>query len=643
MRNKKCSIGWRATLAIFQHTERSAMHALRIPDLGKRNWVRTAYALLLLLATTAIALHAATFTDLASFDGTDGLGPGLMSLVQGTDGNFYGTTQNLGASGIGPYGTVFKITPGGTLTALYSFCSQSGCTDGETPAGALLQAANGKFYGTTSAGGANGLGTIFEITTGGTLTTLQSFDSTDGANPNAGLVQVANGDFYGTAAYGGANGVGTVFKMTAGGTLTVLHSFAGADGANPLAPLIQAANGDFYGTTQDGGSGSNANCEEGCGTVFKITPGGTLTTLHSFSSTDGSNLAAGLAQAANGNFYGTTQDGGSSSNCEGGCGTVFKITPGGTLTTLHSFDGPDGEFPAAGLVQATDGNFYGTTTGVGANGDGGTVFKITPGGTLTTLHSFDGPDGEFPAAGLVQATDGNFYGTTTGVGANGDGGTVFKITPGGTLTTLYNFCTQSHCTDGASPDGGLFQATNGNLYGTTFAGGVSDDGVVFRLSVGLGPFVETQTTSGKVGAAVKILGTKLTGATSVTFNGTAAVFTVVSSSEITTTVPAGATTGKVQVTTPSGTLSSNVAFRVTPQITSFAPPSGPVGTSVTITGVSLTQTTQVTFGGVKAITFSVTSDTQVTATVPTGAVTGRIVITTAGGTATSATSFTVTP
>jgi hypothetical protein len=191
------------------------------------------------------------------------------------------------------------------------------------------------------------------------------------------------------------------------------------------------------------------------------------------------------------------------------------------------------------------------------------------------------------------------------------------------------------------------QDTNGTFYGTTINGGSSGNcyqgcGTVFSLSLGLGPFVETRPTVGKVGTAVIILGTDLTGATGVSFNGTAATFKVVSSTEITTTVPTGATTATVTVTTPNGTLKSNVAFRVIPQIKSFTPGSGPVGTQVQITGVSLTQTIQVTFGGVAAINFTVDSDTQVTATVPTGARTGKIKITTPGGTATSGASFTVT-
>jgi uncharacterized repeat protein (TIGR03803 family) len=252
------------------------------------------------------------------------------------------------------------------------------------------------------------------------------------------------------------------------------------------------------------------------------------------------------------------------------------------LTTLYSFCShagcTDGANPFAGLVQATNGDLYGATGagGIGASvcapgqltpvGGCGTLFKITPSGTLATLYSFcsqgECTDGMYPLAALIQGTDGYLYGTTSGGGANGEG-TIFKITPSGKLTALYSLCSQSGCSDGASPQAALIQATNGDLYGTTMSGGAATYyGTVFSLSIGLGPFVEAQTTSGRVGAAVKILGTDLTGATSVTFNGTAATFTVVSPSLITTTVPTGATTGKVEVVTPGGTLSSNLVFRV---------------------------------------------------------------------------------
>jgi len=450
--------------------------------------------------------HGTTLTTLHSFDGTDGR-LSFAGLVQATNGNLYSTTYYGGAKNSGE---VFEITPGGTLTTLYNLCSKSDCADGEYTYAVPIQGTDGNFYGTTYLGGSKELGIVFKITPSGTQTTL--------------------------------------------------HSFGGADGSQPLVGLVQGANGDFYGTTYAGGSG-------GDGTIFKITPSGTFTTLHSFCAQsgcpDGENPFAALVQGIDDNLYGTTLGGGTK-----GFGTVFKITPGGTLTTLHSFctqsGCPDGQFPQTGLVQASNGNFYGTTIGGGTYGDG-TIFEITPGGKLTTLYNVCSqsgcPDGNYLYASLIQATDGNLYGIMDVGGANGSG-TIFKITLSGTLTTVYNFCSQRGCPDGQYPSGALVQDTDGNLYGTTADGGTNGDGTVFSLSVGLGPFVETEPTAAKVGATVRILGTNLTGTTSVNFNGKAATFTVVSSSEITTTVPAGATTGEVQIATPSGTLLSNVSFRV---------------------------------------------------------------------------------
>ena len=469
-------------------------------------------------AATAIASRAQTFTTLANFDYTNGYSPWSMALIQGTDGNFYGTTYGGGAYGMG---TVFRVTPTGDLTALYSFCAQTGCPDGNAPL--------------------------------------------------AGLVQATDGNFYGTTSLGGANNDGTVFKITPEGQLTTLHIFNGADGQNPGTTLVLASNGNFYGTTSNGG-GSNACNGPGCGTIFEITSAGEFTVLHIFNFVDGF-IPSGLVQASNGNFYGTAARGGVvSDSCPTGpgCGTVFEMTPAGNLTTLYTFHGDDGWEPSAALVQGTNGNFYGTTAWGGA-GNNGTVFEITPGGQLTTLHSFDLTDGSMPSAALLQASDGNLYGTTVGGGPtavygtmNGGNGTVFEITPGGVLTTLHNF----DLTDGSQVFGGLAQATNGDFYGTTTLGGngancgLGGCGTVFSLSVGLDPFVKTEPAFGGVGATVIIVGTDLTGASRVTFNGTAAEFTVVSSSEIRATVPAGASSGKVRVETPQGTLSSNVPFQV---------------------------------------------------------------------------------
>ncbi|HEV2382744.1 MAG TPA: choice-of-anchor tandem repeat GloVer-containing protein [Terriglobia bacterium] len=460
-----------------------------------------------------------TFTTLVVFNGSNGYEP--EPLVQGTDGNLYGTTlQGGGTTACSEgCGTIFKVTPTGNLTTLYRFCANQNCTDGD--------------------------------------------------NPLAGLTLGTDGDFYGTTYGGGAIGWGTVFKISREGTLTTLHSFAGYpdDGGLPSAPLVQATDGNFYGTTYEGGS--SLVCQFGCGTVFKITPGGTLTTLHAFDGTDGSLPAAGLVQGIDGSLYGTTDSGGVNS-----VGTVFRITsPGNTLVTLHSFEDVDGAIPAGALVQAGSGNFYGTATSggldaklcaIGSNASCGTVFKITSGGTLTTVHRFDGADGGHPDGLLVQATDGSLYGSTLAGGADGSG-TIFKMTSGGAITTLHPFSGN----DGFLAAGGLVQATNGTFYGVTLEGGTSNSclggcGTIFSESVGLSPFVTTLPTSRAIGQRVAILGNNLTGTTSVTFNGTPAAFAVVSSTEISTTVPTGATTGPVQVVTPSGTLTSNVPFSVIP-------------------------------------------------------------------------------
>jgi len=504
--------------------------------MDRLTWVTKACGVFFLWAATAAALPAQTFTSLYSFDGTDGANP-YVGLVQAAGGNLYGTTSFGGATDCladNGCGTIFKITPSGMLTTLYIFCSgeNESCPYGGFPSEGLIQATDGNFYGTANGGGAN---------------TCSPF-----------------------------GGCGTVFRMTPGLTLTALHSFDGTDGDLPDAGLAQGADGNFYGTTAFGGANTNKDCANGCGTVFTVTPSGQLTTLHSFDGTDGAGPVASLALGTDGNFYGTTSTGGhvNSKHCSQSdfgytCGTVFKITPGGVLTTLHKFcsqtDCTDGFYPYYGLVQGNDGNFYGTTWGGGAKGCG-TVFKMTPSGVLTTLYSFAGypTDGALPAASLALGTDGNFYGETSTGGAN-NYGTLFEITPSGTLTTLYDF----DGTDGSYAEGGLVQDTNGTFYGTTANGGANsncDDGygcgTVFSLSVGLGLFVKTNPVAGKVAAKVGILGTDLTGATAVTFNGIAAEFKVVSPTLIATKVPSGATTGPVQVQLHNGTLSSNVSFIV---------------------------------------------------------------------------------
>src|ERR1700674_2560809 len=450
------------------------------------------------------------------------------------------------------------------------------------------------------------------------------------------LAQGRDGNLYSTSQTGG-KGFGTVFQLSPAGKMTVLYSFQNKkDGAFPKSGLTLGTDGSLYGTTSAGGS-------VGYGTVFKITTGGSFKVLHNFNgNTEGAPADTPPIQGIDRNFYGTFL-GGSGANVDGG---VFKITPHGKFTVLHSFDGTDGQNPMGAIIQATDGNFYGTTREGGSSSDG-VVYKMTPAGPVTDLRRFanDG-NGFAPFAGLAQATDGKLYGvTTTNPGTSY--GVLFQITSTGTYSDLVLFTNTTGKFPGANPQVSLFQHTNGTLFGDTYGGGSGKlcfCGVLYSLNMGLGPFVSFvgPDFSGKVGKTIEILGQGFTGTTKVLFHGVPATFAVVSETYLTAVVPAGATTGSVPVKTPDGTLTSNKIFRVTPFIQSFSPPSGPVGTPVMITGTSFTGAKKVTFGGVKATSFTVDSDTQVTATVPTGAVTGKIAITTPGGTAVSATDFTVT-
>jgi uncharacterized repeat protein (TIGR03803 family) len=519
-----------------------------------------------------------------------------------------------------------------TYKVLYNFGIKSGDPWNPQNSGIIAQGRDGKLYSTANQGGAKGgSGAVFKITPAGMLTVLHTFSGTDGLGPSAGLTLGTDGNFYGTTSGGGFQ-LGTIFKITAGGSLTTLYSFTnGADGSAPTAPPIQGIDGKFYGTASNGNQGKGFY-----GSVYKVTSSGTFTVLHSLTFDDGAFPFAPLVQGTNGNFYGTTLQG--SPNNEG---TAYKITPSGEFGVLFNFDGTHGHQVAAPLVQGSDGNFYGTTVAGGTN-DVGVVFKITPTGAITVLHSFTGSgDGADPYGGLVQATDGNFYGTTSMATGSSGCGTIFRISSAGKFKTLYTF--PSDGSKGCNPQDTLLQHTGGILFGDTFRGGTGNNnhGVFYSLNAGLPAFASLLPYSGKVGKTIEFLGQGFNSSTTVSFNGTAATPTVISGTYLTAAVPSGATTGLVTVTTSSGTLKSNKKFRVTPQITGFKPTSGPVGTLVTITGVSLAQTTQVTFSGVKA-SFKVVNDTKVTATVPSGAVTGKIAITTPGGTAVSSGVFTVT-
>jgi uncharacterized repeat protein (TIGR03803 family) len=478
--------------------------------MSKLGWFSRICLVLTFCSVTARISGGQTLTTLATFDGGDGAEPNA-SLVQGTDGSLYGTTEvggNMSCNAPNGCGTVFKVAPGGALTTLHLFCLQSGCPDGEILVSGLVLGTDGNFYGATGAGGVHSGGTIFRITPEGKLTTLYSFCSqpgcADGGGPST-LIQASNGSFYGTSGAAGAFGGGTVFKVTAQGKLTTLYSFCAkigcADGSNPLAALVRDADGELYGTTYSGGT-------FGYGTVFKIAPNGALTTLHSFDFTDGEG-PSGLVEGGIGKFYGATEFGGRViNNCSQGCGTLFEITQSGNFAVLDRLSWSNGAEPTSALIQATDGNLYGAT-----------------------------------ASGLGM-------------------GTAFNLTPGGKLTTLAIFCCST--ITGIFPFGGLVQSTNGSFYGTTAGDGATSLGTIYSLDVGLGPFVAFVQSNGKIGATAQILGQGLSGTTSVTFNGVAATkFSVVSDTYMTAVVPAGATTGAVVVATPVGNLTSNVSFRIT--------------------------------------------------------------------------------
>jgi uncharacterized repeat protein (TIGR03803 family) len=479
----------------------------------------------------------------------------------------------------------------------------------------LAQGRDGKLYGITPTGGKNNLGVIFQMSRSGAFKVLYDFDTTHGNTPLGGLTLGADGNLYGTSEEGGANGFGNIFKITPSGTFTVVYDFKGAaDGGYPASPLTLGSDGKFYGTSYPG-------------VAFKMTPSGAFTVINTIPAT----THGPLLEASDGNFYGVTQFGGTSSD-----GTVYKIA-GSQVTTLYNFDGPHGAYPIGGLIQASDGYLYGTTT-AGGGTNAGVIYKISTTGTLTVVMSFDNvhtANGYQAYAGLIAGTDGNLYGATIWGGKHGNG-TIFKLTTSDAYTVLYNFKAPLGAGAYATP----IQHTTGGLFGMTKRGGAKGNGVIYSLNAGLVPFVSLVSTKGPVGKTVGILGQGFSSASSVTFNGTPASFKVVSDTYLTTTVPSGET-GVVTVNTSAGNLFSRQIFKVLPKIISFSPTSGKVGDQVVITGTGLIQTSKITFGGTKVTEYTVNSDLKVTTNVPVGAKTGKIVVTTPGGKSTGTGVFTV--
>ena len=464
--------------------------------------------------------QAQTINNLGLFDGLNGWEP-YSSVIQAPDGNFYGTTSG----GVDGKPNVFQVTPSGKLSSIYFFCSQPDCADGNDSS-PLILGSDGSLYGTTYGGGSHaraqhGSGTVYKMTTAGELTTLYSFCSakpcTDGQYP-LGIILASDGSFYGTTSSGGTFDEGTLFRISATGEFKVLYTFCSltncVDGSYLMYPPIQAADGNFYGTTFNGGT-------TGGGVIYELTPSGTYTVLYNFCNNGqclNGQYPNSITQDGDGNFYGTTQYGGALQG-----GVIYELTAAShQYTVVHSFPQSIYGFPQTPLTLASDGNLYGT---LGGGGSGswdpatlGEIFQFTSAGVFKELAIFHAgrPNGFNPLDPVFQATDGNFYGTTAYGGLGGD-----------------------------------------------YGGGDVGFGTVFQFSNNLSPLVETVPVMGPVGTSVLILGNSLTGSSSVTFNRVAAEFTVESNTCIQATVPAGATTGTVSVVTPTGTLNSNPQFVVT--------------------------------------------------------------------------------
>ncbi|HYM77118.1 MAG TPA: choice-of-anchor tandem repeat GloVer-containing protein [Candidatus Dormibacteraeota bacterium] len=554
---------------------------------GKRSGV-IAMALTLLavvgIFAKAVPAHAQTPTVLHTFElvSTDACEP-EDNIVQGRDGNMYGVGVSCGTSGTG---AVYKISPSGAESVVYNFPSGwSSCFSG------LTLGSDGNFYGT-----------CFTTPTGN----------------------------------------GSIFQLTPAGVFTDLHDFTGANGdTEPLYAPVQATDGNFYGTT--------GYYPFSCGNVYQLTAAGVYKNLHTFSGSD-CGPASSLFQASDGNLYGTLF---ACSINGSGPGCVYKISTGGVFKEIYGFASSTGDVPCTGVIQGKDGKLYGATNQGGAN-TFGNIYKLTTAGVHTDLHDFDqATDASCvfnvgrTTVNLLQVTDGSFYGVNGAYGPIGNG-SIYKLTSANVFTA---FLFPNPPVDGNLPVSTLIQNTNGLVYGTTPSGGPisclpCSQGTFFSVATGDAAFVNLEPTqrTGLVGASVGMFGQGFSSASVVTFGGVAATTVTLSgTSYLTAVVPAGAHTGTVKVTTGATTLTSPQTFKVKPKITSFSPPSGSIGTLVTINGSGLTQATTVKFGTVKATTFTVVSDSEVTADVPSGLAAGAVTIsiTTPGGTANSPTKFTV--
>jgi len=503
-------------------------------------------------------------------------------------------------------------------TELYNFNWHAEGANPMFPA-LMAQGQDGNLYGTLQST-LSGTGSVFgwSVPTS-TIAKIYGFSGPDGHTPQSGLTLGLDGSFYGTTVTGGLNGKGSVFKITSGGVFAQLYSFTdGTDSAYPWAPPVQGPDGSIYGVTFNGTNPGRA---------YKVTSAGVFTVI----ATLPSKTQAPLIFGNDGNLYGTTQYGGTYNR-----GTVFKMTTKGVLTIIHSFTA---ELPTGPVMQAADGKLYGTTPFGGTNGQGIIYSMSLSGGSFTVLHNFLLSEATNSVSGLVQGRNKFLYGVAQAGGGAGQG-SLFKVNTTGTVFSVLN---SFQTAIGDTPMSTPVLHTNGIIYGTTNHGGPTNVayGTLYSYNAGLKPFASLVIIwSGKVGTGVGIIGQGFNSAKGVKFGTGPATYKVLSDTYMIAAPTAGATTGPVTVLEPTGNLVTPQTFKVLPTVSSISPAAGPVGTSVTITGMSLTQTTAVTFGGVKA-TFTVNSDTSVVAVVPAGAVTGKPHITTKGGGASSPTIFTV--
>ena len=514
-------------------------------------------------------------------------------------------------------------------------------TDACAPRGNIVQGRDGNMYGGGGACANNGA--IYKISPAGVESVFFNFPAQWTNCGGAGLTLGSDGNFYGACEGGNpATGMGSIFRLTPAGVFTDLHDFDGKNGDSlPMYPPIQASDGNFYGVS--------GNEVQVCGNVYKLTPAGVYKNLHTFVFGNECH-SSNLVQASDGNLYGTLAD------CEvvQGAGCVYRISTAGAFKEIHDFAFTTGQVPCTGLIQGKDGKLYGATQQGAANSNGN-IYKMTTAGVAADVHDFNNAtdascvNNVGPPVNLLQVTDGSFYGVNPADGPNGNG-SIYKLTSAGVFKA---FLFPNPPVDGSLPSSTLIQHTNGLVYGTTPGGGGGSSGcpqtcqgTFFGVATGDAPFVnlEPTQTMGTVGAHVGIFGQGFGSTSVVKFGGVAATsVTRTGTTYLTAVVPGGAHTGAVTVTTGATILTSPQTFRVKPSITSFTPTSGPPGTLVTINGTGLIQATAVKFGTVKATTSTVVSPSKVTAVVPSGLAAGAVTIsiTTPGGTANSLSKFTV--